>query len=146
MFFKKKSKQEKLNLDKTDILDLEKFSDINPIAEADVYIAYGREKQALEILNNALEKGIISEKQYNDFLLKNVKKIEEKELIKNQENYLYYVSITYIALSRENKARFELNLHHKIETKCGIAELETKIKEKINTEQWSLDSFIKIVN
>ena len=49
-------------------------------------------------------------------------------------------------MSKIYKKRFQISLNSKIETKDGIQELENKIKQEIETEDWSLDSFIKIVD
>ena len=66
MFFKKK-KENNINENSNHTKMLEIFSDIevDPIAEADVYFAYGRDKQAMEILNEALSIGKISQEKYN---------------------------------------------------------------------------------
>lgn len=63
MFFKKK-KSTFIENDKSDL----SLSDVDPIAEADVYLAYGRKSQALSILNEALESGRLSPERHANFL------------------------------------------------------------------------------
>jgi phage tail tube protein FII len=149
MFFKKK-KENNINENFNHTKMLEIFSDIevDPIAEADVYFSYGRDKQAIEILNEALKKGKISKEKYENFINSHSKKIKDDEIKKemNVVNYLYYISITYIFLSKTYKKRFEISLSNIIETKKGVQELEQKVKEEIQTDDWSLDSFIKIID
>lgn len=147
MFFKKK-KEENITKKNSLIENLDKFSDmdVDPIAEADVYFAYGRDKQAMEILNEALSLGKISQERYDDFLLSHNKNSITTNKVSKVEQNSYYVSITYVLMSKIYKKRFQIVLNHKIETKNGIKDLETQIKEKIETEDWTLDSFIKIVD
>lgn len=147
MFFKKK--KEDSNEKSKEIHLLESFSDmeVDPIAEADVYFAYGRDKQAIEILNEALSTGKISKEKYENFINSHSQKTEENKIETNINLvYLYYVSITYVFGSKIYKNRFEISLSNKIESKKGIKELEDKIKDKIQTEDWSLDSFIKVID
>lgn len=145
MFFRKKKEEVKDN----DVLEnLFKSSynmECNVIEEAKVYFAYGREKQAMEILNEALAEGVLSKEEYNSFLASNKSLQKEKVDIK-KETHTYYVSITYIVNFKFYKKRLEIHLTNKIENKNGIKELEIEIGKVIPTEEWSLDSFIKITD
>ena len=129
MFFKKKKQEDKKEIT---ILNVEDNfdTDVDPLAEADVYLAYGREKQAMEILNEALEKKSISIEQYEQFLKDKKVSLSKKEQINNKkEDYSYYISITTGNNSFIIRGRTIVHLKNKINTTKG---LRTVVKKSIH--------------
>lgn len=153
MFFKKKENKKEINdnnyLKLTDDIN----DDIDPIAEADVYMTYGKYEQAMLILNEALKSGKISDKKYNDFItLKNLNN-NSKEKQKLITTYTYYINLSLENNEYKFKNRFFIELDNKINTKNGIEELENKINKKINilyqnkfsNSEWTIDNYIEII-
>lgn len=163
MFFSRKKESKKQGNDNTDINEsvkyLDQFSEVDPIAEADVYLAYGRTKQAMEILNEALEHGKLTQQRYDEFLEKNnlknkseVSVLEEALIIKNPD-FTYFVSITAGNNEYITRKRLTLTINNPIYTEKGIKEIEktidSHVKEmylkSIEQPTWTLDSYIEII-
>lgn len=162
MFFskKKESKNQDNNSDINESVKyLDEFSEVDPVAEADVYLAYGRTRQAMEILNEALEHGKLTQKRYDDFLEKNHLKnkseasIVEEVLVSKNPDFIYYVSITAGNNEYITRKRLTLKINNPIYTEKGIQEIESiidnHVKEvyikSIEPPTWTLDSYIEII-
>lgn len=162
MFFSKK-KESKIQDNNSNINEsvkyLDEFSEVDPIAEADVYLAYGRTKQAMEILNEALEHGKLTQQRYDEFLEKNNLKnktevsILEEALISKNPDFSYFVSITAGNNEYVIRKRLTLTINNPIYTEKGIQEIESiidnHVKEiylkSIEPPTWTLDSYIEII-
>lgn len=161
MFFSKKKETEikdsKIN-ESDKVLNNNLESEIDPIAEADVYLAYGRKEQALKILNEALESGKIVPAQYDKFIKEHFPQDSaeteflEKITHRDEIFFHYYISLTAGNNQKVRRCRLLLKLKNEINTKVGIEELETQIDNYIkdlfemNQElvTWTIDSYIEM--
>ncbi len=153
MFFKKK-KSTFIENDKSDL----SFSEVDRIAEADVYLAYGRKSQALSILNEALESGRLSPERHANFLKeKNLNDSAEQEFldkiaVSHDLSFNYYISLTAGNNEKTIRSRLFLKLKNEINTRKGVEELEEKIEVYVqeifsNMQElltWTIDNYIEM--
>lgn len=158
MFFlsKKKNLSKENDISNKEFINNIEETEIDPLAEADVYMAYERHEQAITILNEALKNKKITEIQYNNFIEShNLKEANKKNIQKLSEqliNYKYYISFTVGNEKSIIRQRVFVETNNSIHTEKGIKEIENFVEEIIKsifmdslfTTTWTLDSYIEI--
>lgn len=132
---------------------------VNPLSEAEIYLAYGRDEQAKKLLKAALDEGKITSDDYNNCLIKKnyeelikpkkIAHLYSSKLKPTEDIYVYYINITTGYNEKIKRMRMFIHLKNKNNSIEGLEEIEeilNKYTNNLSTYQssWSIDYLIEV--
>ncbi len=118
-------------------------SDVDPIAEAEVYFAYGRYEQGLKILTEAYQK--TKDERVLNYINRVSKNKTDFVLEKNSKLYRYYVNVMYLDERKETKLnRFIVEIARNFNSKIGIELMEKNLEDLLKTKNFNIVSVFEL--